>query len=165
MEGVEGDMFEESDENYKKKKTPVVWQTFWTGKSITAKVTCSMQQKPNNRRETVYVTHRCVRWVDSWTIWSDKLAGMWKEQDGIFWGNIPAFGCRRLYGQESHSLYASSNVVRVIKKGRIRSAGHVALIAEMRNTNEIFVVKSEGKRPHGRPRYTRVYPKVSGLSR
>jgi hypothetical protein len=28
MEGVEGDMFEESDENYKKKKTPVVWQTF-----------------------------------------------------------------------------------------------------------------------------------------
>ena len=37
---------------------------------------------------------------------------------------------RRLYNEELHSLYRSSNIVRVIKSRRLRWAGHVARMKE-----------------------------------
>jgi len=40
-------------------------------------------------------------------------------------------GCRRLHN-ELHNLY-TSNIIRLIKSRRIRQAGHVALMREMRN--------------------------------
>jgi hypothetical protein len=49
---------------------------------------------------------------------------------------------------ELHKLYASPNIVRVIKSW----AGQVARIGEMKNTYKIFVGKSEGRRPLGRHR-------------
>jgi hypothetical protein len=33
--------------------------------------------------------------------------------------------CRKLHNKELHDLYSSSNIVRVIKLGRMRWAGHV----------------------------------------
>jgi hypothetical protein len=64
---------------------------------------------------------------------------------------------RRIYGPKReevaggwsrlHNLYASPNIIRVIKSRRIRLAGHIALMGDMRNAYKILIVKSEGKRP------------------
>jgi hypothetical protein len=40
----------------------------------------------------------------------------------------------------------------MIKSRRMRLAGHVARTGETRNAYQILAVKSEGKRPFGRPR-------------
>jgi len=61
-------------------------------------------------------------------------------------------GWRRLHNQELHNLYASPNIVRVIKSRRMRWTGHVTRMKEIRNACNILVGKSEGKRPFGRPR-------------
>jgi hypothetical protein len=52
-----------------------------------------------------------------------------------------------------HNLYASRNIIRVIKSRRMKLTGHVARMGEMRNAFKILVDKPEGKRPLGRTRY------------
>jgi hypothetical protein len=47
---------------------------------------------------------------------------------------------------------SSPSIIRMIKPRRIRSAGHVALMGEKRNSYRILVKKPEEKRPLGRPR-------------
>jgi hypothetical protein len=64
-------------------------------------------------------------------------------------------GWRKPYIQELHNLYFSSNVVRVIKSRRMRWAGHVARMGEIKNARRILVGKSEGKRLLRRPRRRR----------
>jgi len=49
-------------------------------------------------------------------------------------------------------LYTSPNITRVIKGRRMGWAEHIAHIGEMRNAHNIFIGKSEGKRPLGSPR-------------
>ena len=58
----------------------------------------------------------------------------------------------KLHNEELNDLYCSPNIVRVIKSRRIRWAGHVARMRERRGVYRVLVVKTEGKRPHGRPR-------------
>jgi hypothetical protein len=43
-------------------------------------------------------------------------------------------------------------MIRIIKARRMRWAGHVARMGEMRNTYRLLVGKTEGRRPLGRPR-------------
>jgi len=63
-----------------------------------------------------------------------------------------AAGCRRLHNEELHNLYASPNIIRMIKSRRMILAGHVAQIGEI-NIYRILVSKPEGKRPLGRRRH------------
>jgi hypothetical protein len=48
--------------------------------------------------------------------------------------------------------YSSSSIVRVIKARRMRWAGHVARMGEVRGAYNILVGKPEVRRPLGRPR-------------
>jgi hypothetical protein len=61
-------------------------------------------------------------------------------------------GWRNLHNEELHGLYASPSIVRVIKARRIRWAGHVVRMGEMRGAYNILVGKPEGRRPLGRSR-------------
>jgi hypothetical protein len=55
--------------------------------------------------------------------------------------------CRRL-----RNLYTSPNIIRVIKLTRVRWAGHIARMGEMRSVYKILIRKPEGKRSLGRHR-------------
>jgi len=59
---------------------------------------------------------------------------------------------RKLHNEELNDLYCSPNIVRVIKKSRMRWAGHVARVGESRGVYRVSVEKPERKRPLGRPR-------------
>jgi hypothetical protein len=52
----------------------------------------------------------------------------------------------------SIKLVRFTNIIRGLKLRRMRWAGHVACMGGMRNTYNILVGKTEGKRPLGRPR-------------
>jgi hypothetical protein len=54
--------------------------------------------------------------------------------------------------EELHGLYSSPSIVRVIKAKRMRWAGHVARMGEVRGAYSILVGRPEGRRPLGRPR-------------
>jgi hypothetical protein len=60
---------------------------------------------------------------------------------------------RKLHNEELHCLYSSPSIVRVIKARRMRWAGHVARMGEVRGAYNILVGRSEGRRPLGRPRH------------
>jgi hypothetical protein len=72
-------------------------------------------------------------------------------------------GWRRLYNEELHNLYASPNIIRVIKSRRLRLTEHVARTAQMRNAYKILVGKPAGKIPLERSRCTRCTMDASGL--
>jgi hypothetical protein len=59
-------------------------------------------------------------------------------------------GWRGRHNEELHNLYASPNIGRVIKLRRMRRAGHVARMEEMRNVYNILIGKSEGRRSLGK---------------
>jgi hypothetical protein len=61
-------------------------------------------------------------------------------------------GWRKLHNEELHGLYSSTGIVRVIKARRMRWAGHVARMGEMRGAYNILVGRPGGRRPLGRPR-------------
>jgi hypothetical protein len=61
-------------------------------------------------------------------------------------------GWRKLHNEELHGLYSSPSIVRVIKARRIRWAGHVARMGEVRGAYNILVGRPEGRRSLGRPR-------------
>jgi hypothetical protein len=61
-------------------------------------------------------------------------------------------GWRKLHNEELHSLYSSPSIVRMIKARRMRWAGHVARMGEVRGAHNILVGKTQGRRPLGRPR-------------
>jgi hypothetical protein len=58
---------------------------------------------------------------------------------------------RKLHNEKLCDLYSFPSIIRIIKS-RMRWVGHVARMAEKRNTYRLLVGKPEGKRPLGRPR-------------
>jgi hypothetical protein len=61
-------------------------------------------------------------------------------------------GWRKLHNEELHGLYSSPSIIRVIKARRMRWAGHVACMGEVKGACNILVGMPEGRRPLGRPR-------------
>jgi hypothetical protein len=59
---------------------------------------------------------------------------------------------RRLHNEGFHNLYASPNIIRVIKSRRVKWLGHTAHIRKMLNAYKSLVGEPEGKRPLGRHR-------------
>jgi hypothetical protein len=59
-----------------------------------------------------------------------------------------------LHNEELHNLYSSPNIIRQIKSRRRLWEGHVACKGEERKVYGVFVEKSEGKKPLGKPRRT-----------
>jgi len=58
----------------------------------------------------------------------------------------------KLHNEELNDLYWSSNIVRVIKRRRMRWAGRVARMRYGRGLYRVLVGKPVGRRPLGRPR-------------
>ena len=52
---------------------------------------------------------------------------------------------RKLHNEKLNDLYASPNIVRVIKSRTMRWAGRVALMGERRGVYRVLVGKPEGK--------------------
>jgi hypothetical protein len=59
---------------------------------------------------------------------------------------------RRLHKKELHDLQSSPTITHVIKSRRMRWAGHVARVGEMKGAYRVVVKKPEVKNPLGRPR-------------
>jgi hypothetical protein len=57
---------------------------------------------------------------------------------------------RKLHNEELHGLYSSTSIDRVIKARRMRWAGHVARMGEVRGAYNILVGRPEERRPLGR---------------
>jgi hypothetical protein len=72
-----------------------------------------------------------------------RIFGPKREEDGSW---------RKLHNDELHSLYSSSNLIRVIKSRRMRWAGHVARMGEGRSVYRVLIGRPERKRPLGRHR-------------
>jgi hypothetical protein len=62
-------------------------------------------------------------------------------------------GWRKLHNEELHGLYSSPSIVKVMKAKKMRWAGHVARMGEVRGAYNILVRRPEGRRPLGRPRH------------
>jgi hypothetical protein len=58
----------------------------------------------------------------------------------------------KLHNEKLNDLYSPSNIICIIKSRRIKWAGHVASIEEMRGADWVLVGKPNGKRQIGRPR-------------
>jgi hypothetical protein len=52
---------------------------------------------------------------------------------------------RRLYNEELHNLYASPNIIRVIRSRRMRWVGHTKYMGEMRNVYNIWLENLKGR--------------------
>jgi hypothetical protein len=78
--------------------------------------------------------NRVLRWI--FGSQRDEVRGEW----------------RRLHNEKLNDLYSSPNIIRVIKSRRMRVAGHIARVGEGRGAFRIFVRRTEGRRPLGRPR-------------
>jgi len=64
---------------------------------------------------------------------------------------------RRLHNEELCDLYTSPNFVRVIKLKRMRLAGHVARMFDLRGLYRVLIVKQMGRNPLGKRRPKCVY--------
>jgi hypothetical protein len=61
-------------------------------------------------------------------------------------------GWRKLHNEELHNLYCSPSIIRIIKKSRMRWAGHVARMGKRRNAYRILMGNPEGKSGSSRDR-------------
>ena len=51
---------------------------------------------------------------------------------------------RKLHNSQLHGLYSSPNIIRSLKSGQLKWAGHVARMEQSRNAYRVLVGKPEG---------------------
>ena len=80
----------------------------------------------------------------------------WKVKEEALYGALMRALWQTYYRMnESRTVKSNKslpNIVRVVKSGRMRWAGHVARMGQERGVYRVLVGKPEGKRPMGRPR-------------
>jgi hypothetical protein len=81
-----------------------------------------------------------------------KHEGTKKELNFLSESNIVSYQLTFGFGIRFGKVYSSPSIFRVIKARRMRWAGHVARMGEVRGTYNILVGRPEGRRPLGRPR-------------
>jgi hypothetical protein len=54
-------------------------------------------------------------------------------------------GWRKLHNEELHNLYASENIVRVVKSMRMRRAGHIARKGEVKMHRIFWLLNLKGR--------------------
>jgi hypothetical protein len=84
----------------------------------------------------------------SLTLWEERRLRMFENRAmKIFCprGDEVTREWRKLHNEELNDLYFSLKFVRVIKSRRMRWAGHVARMGEVRGVYRVLVVKLEGK--------------------
>jgi hypothetical protein len=59
----------------------------------------------------------------------------------------------KVHNEKFHNLYSTPNTIRMTTPRRMREAGHVAHIGQMRKAYTFMVQKSVGKRPPKRSRH------------
>jgi hypothetical protein len=62
-------------------------------------------------------------------------------------------GWRKLHNEELHGFYSSPGIFKVITTSRMRWAGHVVRMGDVRGAYNILVGRLEGRRPLGRRRH------------
>jgi hypothetical protein len=62
---------------------------------------------------------------------------------------VVAEGWRRLHNEELHNLYASPDIIGLMKSRRTRCAGHVARMGKMRNAYNSLIKNLEVKKHLG----------------
>jgi hypothetical protein len=100
------------------------------------------------------VLYGCETW--SLTLWEEHRLRVFENRvlrriSGPLRDEVTG-GWRKLHNEEMHGLYSSLSIIRVIKARRMRWAGHVARMGDVRGAYNILVGKPEGRRPLGRPR-------------
>jgi hypothetical protein len=70
-----------------------------------------------------------------------RIFGPKREEDGSW---------RKRHNDELHSLYSSSNIVRVIKSRRLRWVGHVTRMGEGRGVYRVFGWEARGLETTGK---------------
>jgi hypothetical protein len=87
----------------------------------------------NNFCSPYFITLYCI--VDIFGPKRDEMTGRW----------------RKLHNEELRGLYSSPSIVRVIKARKMRWAGHVARMGEVRGAYNILVGRPEGRRSYMLP--------------
>ena len=73
-----------------------------------------------------------------------KIFGPKREEATGWW--------RRIHKEELYNRYCSPNIIRMIKSGRMRWAGHVVCVGDRRGAYRGLVARPDGKKPFGRHR-------------
>jgi hypothetical protein len=95
--------------------------------------------------ETWFLTLReeCRLWVfENWVL--KRIFGPQRDEVTEQW--------RRVCNKELHTLYFSTNIIRVTKSRRLRWAGRVAHMRARRGAYRVLLGIPEGRRPLERPR-------------
>jgi hypothetical protein len=110
-------------------------------------VTGGWRKIHNEELHNLYYTPSIIRMMKSRRMrWAGHVARMRENRNAHrLWVGKPE-GKRIVHNEELHNLYSSLSIIRMIKSGWMRWAGHVARMRENRNAHRLSVGKPEGKR-------------------
>jgi hypothetical protein len=63
-------------------------------------------------------------------------------------------GWRKLHNEELHNLYSSPSINRIIKSGKMRWAGHAAVMEQKVTAYRLYMGMLEGGKAIGTPRHS-----------